>query len=290
MIDRPILITGSKGMLASALRRRFAQPDGPKVPLLWTDLDELDITDPRAVTGFVARQKPGTILNCAGLTNVDACEKDRDASFLVNAEAVRHLARASQSVGARLIQISTDFIFSGRDRCGGPLYREDDRPEPLSVYGQSKLAGEEAAREAPQHLIVRTAWLFGANGRNFVQTICNLAAKGGPLQVVGDQLGCPTYTVDLAEALWRLILGGAAGTVHACGSETASWCEFARAIVVHCRPGTAVLEITSAESGRPARRPSFSALDCTHLFELTGYRLPGYHDSLPRYFAELGEA
>lgn len=278
-------MTGAKGMLGSALRRRLADGDGGGLgrEVIWTDVEELDITDRAAVADGVARHRPGVILNCAAMTDVDGCESRSDAAFSANGEAVAHLARAAASEGSLLVQISTDFVFSGRR---AEPWREDDAVHPLCVYARSKLAGELAARQTPEHLIVRTAWLYGSGGRNFVRAICERAARGEPLRVVGDQVGCPTYTCDLAEALVRLLGAEARGTVHACGGEVASWYDFARAIVALWRPGTEVREIPSAELDRPARRPAYSVLDCSRLLALTGYRLPGFSEALPRYLAE----
>jgi len=287
MSDQPILVTGGRGMLASALRRRFARPDGPTAPIIWTDVGELDITNEWTVRQFVNLHRPSLILNCAGMTDVDGCEAKRDLAFAINARGVGHLARAANEVGAILVHISTDFIFSGAGRGPGHPYREDDATEPQCVYAESKLAGEVEARQAENHIIARTSWLYGADGKNFVKAIADRAAAGATLKVVGDQIGCPTYTCDLAEALWRLISRQARGTFHTCGSEVCSWFQFAQAIVDLHHPGTTVLEISSAELDRPAHRPAYSAMDCTKLFEATGYRLPGYHDALPRYLAEM---
>jgi len=269
-------------MLGYALRERFARCGAGRV--LWTDVGELDITDARAVERLVSAEQPGTILNCAALTDVDGCESRREEAFRINGEAVGHLARAATAVGARLIQISTDFVFSGE--CQRP-YREDDAVAPLSVYGASKLAGEEEARRTANHLIVRTAWLYGPRGKNFVRTICERASTGQPLRVVADQVGCPTYTFDLTDTLTLLLGTNLRGVVHAVGRETTSWLGFARAIMALWRPSTEVAETTSKELRRPARRPAYSVLDCSRLRQAIGCDLPGYGHALPRYLPEL---
>ena len=290
LTDKPILITGAKGMLATALRRRLARADGPGGPggpagrLIWTDVEELDICDAGAVRGLIGREQPGVIINCAGLTDVDGCQGRRDEAMLVNGQAVGHLARAAEAAGSLLVQISTDFVFSGD---AGRPYREDDEPRPLNVYGESKLLGESEARQATNHLIVRTSWLYGSGGCNFVQAIRRQATRGGPLRVVADQTGCPTYTGDLAEALLRLLAAGARGVFHACGADSASWLEFARFIIEQLGQDVAVEEINSADLNSPARRPAMSVLDCTRLYEATGYRPPGFRQSLPKYLAEI---
>lgn len=284
LTDKPILITGADGMLATALRRRFVQPGGPAGRLIWTDVGELDICDAEAISGLVDRERPGVIINCAGLTDVDGCEGRRDEAMAVNGHAVGHLARAAEAAGSLLVQISTDFVFSGD---AGRPYREDDQPGPLNVYGESKLLGEHQARRAPNHLIVRTSWLYGGGGRNFVLAICRQAAAGGPLRVVADQTGCPTRTDDLAEALLRLLAADARGTFHACGADSTSWLDFARFIIEQLGEKVIVEEISSADLNSPARRPAMSVLDCTKLYEATGCRLPGFRQSLGKYLAEI---
>jgi dTDP-4-dehydrorhamnose reductase len=282
--ERPILVTGANGMLAGALRRRFSQAGGPAAQVIWTDMDELNIADETAVRQLVARRNCGAIINCASLTHVDECESRRDEALLINGTAVGHLARAAESVAALLVQISTDFVFGGHD---GRPYVESDSPRPLNVYGESKLLGERQAAQAPDHLIVRTSWLYGPHGRNFVRSICRQAALGRPLTVVNDQVGCPTYTGDLADAIVRLMAGGARGTVHAAGAEASSWFDFAREIVRLRQFDAQVHPISSDQLARPARRPAMSVLDCSRLADLTGYRLPGFRTSLPVYLAEM---
>ncbi|MBN2583827.1 MAG: dTDP-4-dehydrorhamnose reductase [Planctomycetes bacterium] len=282
--ERPILVTGANGMLAGALRRRFGLSGGPAAEVIWTDVDELNITDEAAVRQLVERRRCGVIINCAGLTQVDDCQSRRDEAMLINGRAVGHLARAAEAVGALLVQISTDFVFGGNT---DKPYVEDDPPQPLNVYGESKLLGEEQARLASEHLVVRTSWLYGLNGRNFVRSICRQAALGRSLTVVDDQVGCPTYTGDLAEAIVRLLACGARGMFHACGGEATSWFDFARAIVRLRQCNVAVEPVSSAKLGRPAKRPAMSVLDCTRLYDATGYRLPGFGTSLPVYLAEM---
>ena len=279
-----MLVTGADGMLGSALRRRFAGGDAPAGGVIWTDVAELDITDAAAVTALVRRHRPGVIVNCAAYTDVDGCESHEEATVGVNVRGVGNLAAAATEADSLLVQISTDFVFSGEaDR----PYREDDATGPLCVYGRTKLEGERLAVTAARHLIVRTAWLYGPGGRNFVRTICDRLARGVPLRVVGDQVGCPTYTGDLADAVLALLAAGAGGVYHACGGASASWHEFAEAIAELFKPGTRIEKITGEELRRPARRPVYSVLDCSKLAKTTGRRLPGFRDALPRYLAEL---
>ena len=281
--DAPILVTGADGMLGAALRWHLARKDPARV-VVWTDVGQLDITDRRAVRQALQTHRPAVILNCAAYTNVDGCESHRDEAFRVNADAVEHLADAADATGSLLVQISTDFVFDGMsDR----PYLEDDPTSPRCVYGQSKLAGELAAQRARDHLVVRTAWLYGPGGHNFPLAISRRAAAGEPLRVVTDQVGCPTYTRDLAEALLELIDLDARGVVHACGSEAVSWFDFAEAIVALRYPGVTVGRTTSDSLDQPARRPAYSVLDCSKLRATIGDGLPGMSDALPRYVAEL---
>lgn len=282
--DGSILITGANGMLASACRRIFAAADGWIERCVWTDVAELDITDAGAVRAFVEKLLPAVVINCAAMTDVDGCESRRDEAMLINGEAVGHLARACNMVGAELVQISTDFVFSGD--IGRP-YVESDAPGPLSVYGESKLLGEQLAAEAQRHLIVRTSWLFGPQGRNFVAAIYRQALLRDELKVVDDQTGCPTYTDHLAEAVQRLVEAGAEGVYHASGAVSCSWWQFAREIVRRVRPEVCVMPMSSEELDRPARRPALSVLNCDRLHRCTGYQPAGFHGALDEYLPIL---
>ncbi len=277
-------MTGADGMLGAALRRRLGQLPERSSRCHWTDQHSLDIADAAAVEEYLQRVRPAVVINCAGLTDVDGCESDQERAMLVNGEAVGYLAQSCNSVAARLVHISTDFVFSGD--LGRP-YTEDDVPAPLNVYGRSKLLGEQRAALARQHLIVRTSWLYGPGGRNFVLAICRQALLRPELRVVNDQFGCPTYTDDLAEALWRMIEVGADGVYHACGAMACSWHDFAIEIVRLFRPQVRVTAMDSAELGRPARRPRLSAMNCDRLLRQVGHRLPGLCQSLPAYLSVI---
>ena len=282
--DNAILITGANGMLAGAIRRRLAMVDGRLERCRWTDVADLDITDEQAVKAYIAQMRPGVVLNCAAMTDVDGCETRQAEALLINGQSVGNLGRACDDVGALLVQISTDFVFPGD--LGRP-YLEDDATGPLSVYGQSKLLGEQLAAEARRHLIVRTSWLYGPGGKNFVAAIYRQAHLRDELNVVDDQVGCPTHTDDLAEALWLLIEAGAEGVYHASGAASCSWYDFAREIVCRVRPEVRVAAISSEQLNRPARRPAFSVLNCDRLRQRVGYRLPDFRDALDRYLPLL---
>jgi dTDP-4-dehydrorhamnose reductase len=273
-----LLITGFFGQLghavaAAALRRRLS--------LVGHDLDTLDIRDADAVAAVVREVGPRTLINCAAATAVDACETDEATATAVNGAAVGNLAAACNLVGAKLLQVSTDYVFSGTsDR----PYRESDPPDPASAYGRGKLVGERLARIAGRHLIVRTAWLYGHGGRNFVEAIRDQLAGGArSLRVVVDQVGSPTLTDDLAEALLDLDAAGAGGVVHAVNAGSTSWHGFASEIVQRLGFEAEVIPVTSAEFPRPAPRPPYSVLDTGLLASLLGRPMPPWQDALGRY-------
>ncbi len=275
---RPLLVTGSRGQLGRALLAVAARRG---IPAVGHDVDTLDITDREAVGALVASVAPGVIVNCAAFTAVDACEEREAEALRINGEAVGHLADAAGATGALLVQISTDYVFSGE---GSRPWREDDPPAPLSAYGRTKLEGERWAARAPEHLIVRTAWLFGHGGSNFVEAILRQLEAGRPrLEVVADQTGCPTLADDLAEAILDLVERGVRGTVHVVNSGHTTWHGFASEIVRLAGAPVEVVPITTAETGRPAPRPAWAVLDTTRLGELLGRRLPSWTDALARY-------
>ena len=275
-----LLVTGSRGQLGRALQQA-APAHGHE--FLGYDLPELDITDPSAVQAAVDAVRPDVVINCAAFTEVDAAEKQEAAALAVNGTAVTNVARAAEFAGALLLQLSTDYVFDGKlDR----PYREGDAPKPVSVYGRTKLAGERATELARRHLIVRTAWLFG-EGANFVAAIRRqLDAGTKTLRVVNDQRGCPTYTVDLADALLRLLASGTMGVVHAVNAGSATWFEFAQEIVRRLGSDVEVVPISTAEAARQAPRPVVSVLDTSELQRILGSDLPPWQDALARYLRE----
>jgi dTDP-4-dehydrorhamnose reductase len=245
-----ILITGANGQLGHDLADVLAAEE-----LYPFDHRGLDIADAAAVEETVGRLKPQWVLNAAAFNDVDGAERNEAAAFAVNARGPEQLAAAAARVAARLIHVSTDYVFDGRK---GSAYDEDDRPNPLSVYGRSKREGERRvlASGAPA-CVLRTAWLYGRHGKNFVKAIQAAAARGGPLKVVSDQVGSPTSTADLAVAIAALMGTPAAGLYHVVNAGACSRFEFARAIV---GDQVDVLPITTTEAARPAPRPANSAL------------------------------
>ncbi len=275
-----VLILGAQGMLGKDL-----------VPILACqhhvfarDMEDGDITDPHWVQKEIATLRPQAVINAAAYTNVDGCESDRELAFAVNGEGPRNIASGCAATNARLIQLSTDYVFDGTS----PVpYREEDVPHPLNVYGSSKLLGERYIQEIlPDHLIIRTEWLFGHHGRNFVDTILQMAGKGEDLQVVDDQRGSPTFTKDLSQILSRLLEGGVRGILHVTNSGSCTWYEFARRILQE--KGIYQLALTplsSAKLARPAKRPANSVLDCRKMEQFFGRKMRSWEEALHEYLA-----
>lgn len=228
--------------------------------VIGVDLDELDITDGDAVAECVADVRPEVVFHCAAWTDVDAAEADEEAARRVNEDGSRHVARACARSAARLVAVSTDYVFAGDE----PSYAEDAAVGPLSAYGRTKLAGERAAfQEHPDGTrIARTAWLYGAHGRNFVDTMRRLGAENDVVRVVADQEGCPTWTVDLAGGLAALV-DQSPGVYHLAGGGSVTWAGFAEAVFAIAGIDCRVEPVTSTEFARAAPRPTYSVLRVT---------------------------
>lgn len=272
------MVLGANGMLGRDLMELLS----PEWELTGADIGEVDVTNRDATAAYVRALEPDVVINAAARTDVDGCERDPEGAFAVNARGAAHVASACGGIGSRMIHVGTDYVFDGLK--GGP-YAETDRPNPQSVYGKSKLAGERAVEETLRdYLIVRTSWLFGAKGKNFVDTILKAASQRRVLEVVGDQHGSPTYTRDLAAAIGRLLAVDCRGIVNVTNSGVCSWCEYARAILeIAGVGGVAVSEITSERLARPAPRPPFSALDGSRYAELTGAPLRHWREAVGEY-------
>jgi dTDP-4-dehydrorhamnose reductase len=269
-----ILITGARGQLGQALQRVLAAED-----LVLKDLPEFDLSNP-ACEEQIRRARPDVILHAGAYTNVDQAEREPARARAVNAQGTRWVAQAAKAAGARLIFVSTDYVFDGLKTTP---YHEQDEPRPLNEYGLSKYEGEQAVLTlCPAALVVRTAWLFGHDGHNFVKTIAKLARERPALEVVADQRGCPTYAEDLARALRDLAFGDLQGVCHVTNGGNCSWYEFAQAIVRQTAAPAAVLPITTAQAGRLAKRPSYSVLSQDR-FAGRYTALPDWHDALSRF-------
>lgn len=268
-------------MLGTDLHDLLASLGEPVVALSRSDLD---ITDSRAVNAAVAEHAPTIIVNCAAYTKVDLAESEESLANAINGSAVELLAAAANAADALLVQISTDFVFDGTQRTP---YEVTDATNPLSVYGKSKLLGEVAAKHSGKHLIVRTSWLFGPHGHNFVEAIRNQIRKGAnSLRVVNDQHGRPTYTPHLAAAIVRLARLAsdsdvARGIVHYADEEACTWYDFARAIAEGS--GIDVRPVSSDEYPRPAKRPAYSVLSTERYERLTGVAPASWRDGLREY-------
>lgn len=247
---------------------------------------DLDITDAPAVRDVVRRAMPDVIVNCAAYTRVDDAEENEDLATAINGSAVEFLAGATNDVGALLVQLSTDFVFDGSKRTP---YEVNDAASPLSAYGRSKLIGEQATSLAQKYVILRTAWLFGIHGPNFVEAIRNQLRKGtNPLRVVHDQHGRPTYTPHLADAIVRVARlahedEDARGILHYADSPECTWFDFARAIVASAGADTTVVPVTSGEFPRPAIRPAYSVLSTERYERITGVHSESWEEGLREY-------
>jgi dTDP-4-dehydrorhamnose reductase len=245
------------------------------------DLPELDITDSEAVWRACVEHKPEVVVNCAGYTDVDGAEDDLKGASRVNVDGARFVALAAAEVGASVLYPSTDYVFDGEK---GAPYVESDPTRPLSVYGQTKAAGEaETAAANQRYFIVRTSWLFGTAGRNFVETMLALGQDQGDVVVVRDQVGCPTYAAHLADALVRLVGTTAYGIHHIAGGGECSWYEFAQEIFRQSALDVRMMSMTTAELSRPAPRPAYSVL-ATEREE--AIYLPDWQEGLASYLAE----
>jgi dTDP-4-dehydrorhamnose reductase len=269
-----ILIVGSKGMLGQDLMQVLSGD------VRGVDIEEIDITSFESTRRVLLTLKPQVVVNAAAYTDVDGCETRRELAMQVNGEGVAHLALAVREIGAKLVQVSTDYVFDGKKESP---WLEDDPTGPLSIYGESKLAGELNARLVPDHLIVRTQWLYGQGGKNFVETMLRLGGEKKELSVVDDQFGSPTWTVDLSLAIKALIDKGCRGTYHAANAGFCSWNGFARAIFEEAGLDVAVTPMATTELGRPATRPLYSVLDCDKLAADTGFRVEPWRDALHKY-------
>jgi dTDP-4-dehydrorhamnose reductase len=281
-----IAIIGSNGQLGWELVR---QGGSLGLKMLALGSAEIDITRPGSIAGCLAPEAVQLVVNAAAYTAVDLAETENKLAFEVNRDGPANLAGFCADAGLPLIHISTDYVFDG-SKAGA--YREDDPVSPTGAYGQSKAAGEaEVRRKSPEHLIVRTAWLYGVHGHNFVKTMLRLRREKKTIRVVDDQTGCPTYAADLARAILLMadhILAGKKtlwGTYHYCGAGSVTWCGFARAIFEIAAKHEAleaakVIPITSAEYPTPAKRPANSVLDCAKIEKQFGIQPRPWLNSL----------
>ena len=271
-----IVVTGANGQLG----REVAVQGKDCHELILVGHDDLDICDGNAVKAFFTKVQPEAVINCAAYTNVDQAESDFDSAFKVNVIGAQNLAAACLEVGAKLVYVSTDYVFDGS---GTECYREYDQVSPLGAYGNTKCIGENMVREIlGRHYIVRTAWLYG-EGNNFVRTMLNLAKTNDTLRVVSDQIGTPTSTVDLTKTIFKLLESDSYGTYHATCQGQCSWYDFAVEIFKQANKKITVIPVTSEEFPRPAKRPAYSVLDNYMLKMTVGDPMCNWQDALAEY-------
>lgn len=253
---KKVLVTGAKGMLGKDLCP-ILEDSGYEV--VETDIDTMDITDIFSVNSSIEKHKPDVVIHCAAYTNVDGAEADKDTAEKINSAGTENIAKICAKNDAELVYISTDYVFDGKK---SEAYLPYDEPNPLNEYGLTKLKGEQAVQKyCEKYYIVRTSWLYGIHGKNFVETMISLAQTKKELNVVDDQIGCPTWTVELANAILKILDAGEYGIYHACGSGSTSWCGFAKKIFELENIDVNIQPCATEEFPRPARRPKYSVMD-----------------------------
>lgn len=286
---RRFLITGFKGQLGYDIVRELEERG--EYEYLALDKDDMDITNREQVLEIVRKYQPDVIFHCAAWTAVDKAEDMEDIVRTVNVEGTKNLVDASIEVGAKIMYMSTDYVFDGRKNYD-ETYKEDDEVNPISIYGQTKFEGEEEVRRNPNHFITRISWVFGINGNNFIKTMLKLAETKKELNVVCDQIGSPTYTVDLAKLLVEMSYTNKYGTYHVNNDGYCSWAEFARYIMESNGKSTKINPVTTEEylqitGTKQAYRPRNSKLDKSKLVENGFAMLPSWQDATDRYCKEL---
>lgn len=277
-----VLVTGVKGQLGfdvmNELKKRGLEAVG-------ADIEEMDITDEESVNRFIMDAKPDAVIHCAAYTAVDAAEENEDICRRVNADGTRNIAKVCKELDCKMIYISTDYVFDGQ---GSRPWEPDEERHPLNVYGQTKYEGELAVQELlEKYFIVRIAWVFGVNGKNFVKTMLNLAQTHDTLTVVNDQYGSPTYTYDLARLLVDMVQTDKYGIYHATNEGICTWYEFACEIFKQANVAVKVLPVSAAEYRAKAKRPENSRMSKEKLTENGFERLPSWQDALGRYLAVI---
>jgi len=277
-----VLVTGVKGQLGYDVVRELEKRGMEAVGV---DIEEMDITDAESVDHVITKANPDAVIHCAAYTAVDAAEENEEICRKVNADGPRNIAKVCKKLDIKMIQISTDYVFNGQ---GEKVWEPDDPCGPQSVYGQTKYEGELAVREILQkYFIVRIAWVFGVNGKNFVKTMLRLAETHDTLTVVNDQFGSPTYTFDLARLLVDMVQTEEYGIYHATNEGFCSWYDFACAIFEKAGKKVTVKPVSTAEYGAKAFRPSNSRMSKEKLTQKGFERLPSWEDALERYLKEI---
>ena len=278
-----ILETGGNGQLGHDV---VLELERRGIPCKGVDIDDFDMTDAEQTDKYIRNYQPTAVIHCAAYTNVNGAEEDEALCRKVNVEGTANIARTCKYLKCKLIYISTDYVFDGS---GTAPHNVDDATAPLNVYGQTKLEGEQAARENPRTFVVRTSWVYGINGNNFVKTMIQLGRIKAELNVVADQIGSPTYTVDLAKLLADMVLTTKYGTYHATNEGFCSWAQFAAAIMKQAKLACRIVPVYSSSYPTPAKRPLNSRLSKLSLDFASFQRLPNWQNALERYLVELAE-
>lgn len=280
---KKVLITGCNGQLGRALNKLLA---GENIGIINTDVDTLNICNPQQVLATVTKESPDTIINCAAHTAVDKCETDKENAARINALGPKNLAMAAKETGARMVQVSTDYVFDGNTSIP---YVETDIPCPQSVYGSTKLEGERAVMETlDKYYIVRTAWLYG-EGNNFVKTMLRLAKERDTITVVNDQFGSPTSAMELGRMILHIVDSGQYGIYHATCEGVTSWYEFAKAIFSLAKADVNLVPVTTEQyPAAIAKRPAYSVLENAKLNSQGTYRMKQWEDALHEYMKDMG--
>ena len=287
---RRILVIGAKGMLGKdlveILRSSSRVDQHLDCEILGWDIEEIDIQEEKNTVTKIESLRPNIVINIAAYTNVDGCESHDEKAFAINAEGMRHVALGALRCRAKVVYLSTDYIFDGKKR---EPYLEDDPPHPLSVYGRSKLRGEQYVQEMVEDaLIVRTQWLYGKYGNNFVASVLRQAREKKVLSIVNDQVGSPTYTIDLSRVISVLIQCDARGVFHVANSDLCTWFAFGQEILkLSGMEGVRIVPISSEELGRPAKRPLYSVLNTEKLKRETGMTLRPWSEALREYLSTI---
>ncbi len=277
-----VLVTGVKGQLGYDVVKELEKRGMDAVGV---DIEEMDITDAASVEKVLGEAAPDAVIHCAAYTAVDAAEEQEELCRRVNADGTRNIARMCKKLDIKMVYISTDYVFNGQ---GTRPWEPEDERQPLNVYGQTKCEGEEAVQELlEKYFIVRIAWVFGVNGKNFVKTMLRLAETGKRVTVVNDQYGSPTYTYDLARLLVDMVLTDKYGIYHATNEGICTWYEFACEIFRQANAAVEVVPVTAAEYQAKAKRPENSRMSKEKLTENGFDRLPPWQDALKRYLKAL---
>jgi dTDP-4-dehydrorhamnose reductase len=281
---RKLLILGAYGMLGHDLIKTFTN----EYEVIGLSKKDLDISRKEETRSTIKVISPDIVIDAAGYTDVDGCEKKVHKAFAINGEGTKNVAKGCRVTGAKLVYISTDYIFDGEK---GSPYDETDLPNPQNIYGESKLLGERCIEKLlDDYLIVRTQWLYGRHGRNFVEAIIALANETNRIEVVNDQVGSPTYTVDLSSTILALLSKNAKGIFHISNNGSCSWYEFALDIVkLMGIQGVEVVPISSGALNRPARRPPYSVLNCQKLLKEAGIKMRQWREALQDYVNYKGK-